>query len=196
MILDTDASFGAIGAVLSQLDDQGQEKVIAFASRVLSTHEKGYCVTRKELLAVHEFMMYFKHYLYGKKFMTRTDHKALTYMKKTRKPISPQFQTWFANLSGFDFDLIYRKGNEHGNADGLSRINEKLCTQCQTTHQGAKENKSKIKFISGLEDENFNNEDVRKIQIEDPIFGSVARWLQGFDVDLAVHVKSPNIIRT
>ena len=49
MILDTDASFGAIGVVLSQLDDQGHENVIAFASRVLSTHEKGYCVTRKEL---------------------------------------------------------------------------------------------------------------------------------------------------
>ena len=81
MILDTDASFGAIGAVLSQLNDQGQEKVIAFASTVLSTHEKGYCVTRQELLAVHEFMMYFKHYLYGKKFTTRTDPKALlTYM--------------------------------------------------------------------------------------------------------------------
>ena len=122
--------------------------------------------------------------------MTRTDHKALTYMKKTSKPISSQFQTWFANLSGFDFDLIYWKGNEHGNADGLSRINEKLCTQCLTTHQEANENKSNIKFISGLEDENFNTEDIRKIQVEDPVVGSIARWLQGFDVDLGVHVKN------
>ena len=76
MILDTDASFGAIGAVLSQNDNIGNEKVIAFASRTLNDHEKGYCVTRKELLEVHEFKMYFRHYLYGKKFSVRKTNKS------------------------------------------------------------------------------------------------------------------------
>ena len=58
-ILNTDASFGAIAAVLSQKEGN-DEKVIAYASRTLSTFEKGYCVTRKELLALQEFMFHFK----------------------------------------------------------------------------------------------------------------------------------------
>ena len=72
----------------------------------------GYCVTRKELLALHEFIVYFKQYLYGKEFVARTDHKALTFMKDTKKPISPLFQTWMANLSEYNFDLQYRKGED------------------------------------------------------------------------------------
>jgi hypothetical protein len=51
-ILDVDASFNSIGGILSQLDNNGNEHPIAYASRVLSSHEKGYCITRKELLAL------------------------------------------------------------------------------------------------------------------------------------------------
>jgi hypothetical protein len=55
-ILDTDASNSGIGAVLSQMDEQGCERVVAYASRVLSKPERNYCVTRKELLAAVYFI--------------------------------------------------------------------------------------------------------------------------------------------
>lgn len=150
-VLDTDASFGAIGAVLSQIKEDGKESVIAYGSRHLTNHEKGYCVTRKELLAVHEYVMHFKEYLYGKKFIARTDHKALIFMNTTKKAISPQFQTWLANLSEYDFELRYRKGEDHGNADGLSRIKGMICTQCQTRHEDAKEEKTRVRHIFTLQ---------------------------------------------
>ena len=75
-ILDTDASDLAIGAVLSQRLD-GQENVIVYASRTLTKSERRYCVTRKELLALVNFVKYFRHYLYGKEFTVRTDHSSL-----------------------------------------------------------------------------------------------------------------------
>lgn len=54
-ILDTDASNVAIGTVLSQLDEHGKERVIAYGSRLLTKSERQYCVTCRELLAVVTF---------------------------------------------------------------------------------------------------------------------------------------------
>ena len=60
-LVDTDASETGIGAVLSQVQDDGSECVIAYASRLLSKQERNYCVTRKELLLLLlllNFMVY------------------------------------------------------------------------------------------------------------------------------------------
>ncbi|CAG2249601.1 Retrovirus-related Pol polyprotein from transposon 17.6,Retrovirus-related Pol polyprotein from transposon 297 [Mytilus edulis] len=78
-ILDTDASQSAIGAVLSQEID-GKETVIAYGSRTLSKTERKYCVTRKELLAVVHFVKHFRHFLYGRTFVVRTDHSSLQWL--------------------------------------------------------------------------------------------------------------------
>ncbi|XP_055997862.1 uncharacterized protein LOC130047262 [Ostrea edulis] len=82
-ILDTIASDMAMGAVLSQIQD-GEEKVTCYASRCLSKTERKYCVTRKELLAIVHFVKYFRHYLYGKPFLIRTDHSSLRWLLKKR----------------------------------------------------------------------------------------------------------------
>ncbi len=78
-MLDTDASGSAIGAVLSQKQD-GQEKVISYSSRTLTKPERNYCVTRKELLALVDSVRQFRHYLLGREFVVRTDHKALVWL--------------------------------------------------------------------------------------------------------------------
>ncbi|KAL5509242.1 hypothetical protein EMCRGX_G004580 [Ephydatia muelleri] len=52
-ILDTDASNYGIGAVLSQISNDGSECVIAYASRSLGRKEQRYCVTRRKLLAIY-----------------------------------------------------------------------------------------------------------------------------------------------
>jgi RNase H-like domain found in reverse transcriptase/Reverse transcriptase (RNA-dependent DNA polymerase)/Zinc knuckle len=118
-ILDTDASDFAIGAVLSQKQN-GEERVIAYASRSLDKREKNYCVTRRELLAVVYFLKYFKQYLLGRDFKIRTDHAALTWLKRTPDPIGQQAR-WLEQMEEFDFVIEHRPGVRHGNADGLSR---------------------------------------------------------------------------
>ena len=77
-ILDTDASDSGIGAVLSQIDSEGHERVIAYGSGLLTKAERNYCVTRRELLAVVVFTSQFRSYLLGRQFKLRTDHGSLT----------------------------------------------------------------------------------------------------------------------
>ena len=153
-ILDTDASFDTIGAVLSQTDREGRERVIAFGSRSMTKHELGYCITRKELLAVFHFTQHFKHYLYGKRFILRTDHRAITFMLTTRKPITAQFQNWINFLSSLNIKLEYRKGEKHGNADAISRMNTELCKQCQMEHIDAKRTKCQTRLLA-MDQENL-----------------------------------------
>jgi RNase H-like domain found in reverse transcriptase/Reverse transcriptase (RNA-dependent DNA polymerase)/Integrase core domain/Integrase zinc binding domain/Zinc knuckle len=124
--LDTDASNVAIGAVLSQIQD-GQEKVIAYASRTLSGPERNYCVTRKELLAVVYYAKHFRPYLLGRTFVIRTDHSALGWLRRTPQPIGQQAR-WLEVLEEFHYTIEHRAGRLHGNADALSR---KPCKQCQ-----------------------------------------------------------------
>ena len=76
-VQDTDASDTGIGAVLSQEDAQGNERVISYGSRLLSKPERHYCVTRGELLAVVFFVNQFRPYLLGKHFKLCTDHGTL-----------------------------------------------------------------------------------------------------------------------
>ena len=59
-ILDTDASNQGIRAVLSQVHN-GEERVVAYASRSLAKAERRYSVTRKELLAMVTFLSHFDH---------------------------------------------------------------------------------------------------------------------------------------
>lgn len=67
-ILCTDASTRGIGAVLCQLDAEGQEKPLAYFSRKLKRHQLNYTITKLELLAVVAAIEHFQIYLTGSKF--------------------------------------------------------------------------------------------------------------------------------
>jgi hypothetical protein len=125
-ILDTDASNSAIGAVISQMQwsesEQAEvERPIAYASKSLSKAQRRYCVTRRELLALVTFTQEYRHYLLGRKFVIRTDHNSLRWLLSFRDP-TDQTARWIEILSRFDFQILHRPGNKHGNADGMSRI--------------------------------------------------------------------------
>lgn len=125
-ILDTDASQHAMGAVLQQVQD-GETKVIGYASKTFSKQQRNYCVTRKELCAVITYVKHFRPYLYGRKFTIRTDHGSLAWLTNFKEP-EGQLARWIEVLQQYDYRIIHRPGRNHGNADSLSR---KPCRQCK-----------------------------------------------------------------
>ena len=79
-ILDTDSSDVAYGSVLSQIVE-GQERPIAFFSRVMTSSQQNYCATRRELLAVIASLQHFRHYLLNVPVILRSDHHSLKWLK-------------------------------------------------------------------------------------------------------------------
>lgn len=62
----------------------------------------------------------FHHYLYGRKFLIRTDHISLRWLISF-KDLEGQLARWLERLQQYEFEIIHRKGQLHQNADGLSR---------------------------------------------------------------------------
>ena len=79
-ILQTDASDTGLGVALSQLDNNGLERPVAYASKVLSPRERKYCTTEKEAFAVVFGVRTFRIYLLGRPFTVITDHSALKWL--------------------------------------------------------------------------------------------------------------------
>ena len=118
-ILDTDASGHGIGAVLSQKVGE-TEQAIAHYSRTLTSAERNYCATRRELLAIVDAVRHFHHFLYGSNFVIRSDHASLQWLRHLRDP-EGQLARWLARLGQYDFLVVHRPGPQHANADSLSR---------------------------------------------------------------------------
>ena len=120
-IVDTDWSEESrvVGGVLSQVQD-GEERVIAYGAKKLNKSQSNYSSNKGELAALLYFLSLWEYYLQPGKFVVRTDHQALSWLKTMKSPPGMESR-WLELLAGYDFEIEHRKGTLHGNADALSR---------------------------------------------------------------------------
>ncbi|GFW77588.1 uncharacterized protein K02A2.6 [Trichonephila clavipes] len=108
------------------LNKNGSERPIAFASRTLSGSEKKYCQIDKEALSIVWAVRKFYLYLKSRRFTLITDHKPLIAIFGSKRGLPVLAATRLLHyaliLQSFEFDIIFRKTIEHGNADFLSRL--------------------------------------------------------------------------
>ena len=126
LTLTVDASPYGVGAVISHTSADGIGKPIAFASRSLNSAEKNYAQIQREALAIIFGVKKFHMYLYGRRFTLETDHKPLSFIFSPTKDIpstaAARMQRWALILSGYEYDIKHRRGEDNAHADMLSRL--------------------------------------------------------------------------
>lgn len=115
-----DASSYALGACLMQKDEDGYDHPICYASRMLNSHERNYTVSELECLGLLFAIKKFRPYIEGTHFVAITDHTALTWLRNKKEPTG-RLARWVLELQQWDFDLVYRRGQDHHVPDALSR---------------------------------------------------------------------------
>jgi transposase InsO family protein len=128
--METDASDGVLGGVLSQQGKDGHWHPVAYYSKTMTGPETRYEIHDKEMLAVVRAMGEWTAELQGlaEPFVAYTDHKALEFFS-TKRLLNARQAGWSDDLSRFDYKITYRPGTENTAADALTRKLEDLQTQ-------------------------------------------------------------------
>jgi transposase InsO family protein len=120
--VQTDASGHAIGGVLSQKQDDGNVKPVAFWSHKLNSAQRNYSATERELMALVEATKHWRAYLHGSPhpILLKSDHKPLVYLNG-KAELGMRLSRWMEELCDLTFEIGYVKGKDNAAADALSR---------------------------------------------------------------------------
>lgn len=126
--IQTDASETAIAGVLVQdWEEKGEERVIAYFGRKLTSPEKKYATTEKEALAVIESVNKFRGYIEGTHVTIITDHASLMWLQNLKNPTG-RLARWAVKMQQVDMTIKHRPGRLHLVPDALSRAIDEICS--------------------------------------------------------------------
>ena len=189
--LFTDASDKGLGATLCQVQEDGKERPLAYASRSLSSSESRYDTHKLEFLSLKWAVTdRFHEYLYGSNFEVYTDNNPLTYILTTAK-LDAMTQRWVSALGPYNFNLHYRSGKSNRDADALSRIDWNTVTREE--FQAVTDARMNFEEVPNTVDPEvilktcqvhdkggpqYSKEEWRKMQLEDLGIGPVLRMVE------------------
>lgn len=92
---------------------------VTYVNQSLTTSEKNYPVHKLEFLALKWAVVdKLQDYLYGARFVVKTDNNPLTYLLSTAK-LDATGHRWLATLCEFQFSLKYQPGVGNRDTDAL-----------------------------------------------------------------------------
>lgn len=122
LLLRTDASNVAMGAVLEQCQEKGS-KPLGFFSKKLSDTQQRYSTYDRELLAIYSALKFFRHMVEGRDVTILTDHKPLQYaFAQASDKASERQRRQLDFISQITTNIVYIAGHKNQVADALSRI--------------------------------------------------------------------------
>ena len=114
--LHCDASSYGLGACLMHVIG-GQEKPVAYASRVLTQAEINYAQVEREALAIVFAVKKFHQYLCGRPFTLVTDHRPLCKILGHNQGVptlaAARMQRWALILSAYSYRIEYKPGSQN-----------------------------------------------------------------------------------
>lgn len=119
-VIVTDASKIGVGGTLCQKKN-GILKPISYFSKAFSKGEANKATIEQELLGIYFAIIHFRPYIYGRKFMVKTDHKPLIYLFSLKNP-SSRLTRIRLELEEYDFEIEHIPGKNNYASDALSRI--------------------------------------------------------------------------
>ncbi len=105
--------------MFTQLDDDGREFVVAYASWSNNKTEAKYSSYEGECFVVVWVVSSFRCNFYGSPFILITNHQPLKFLMESDKLIR-KLAMWPLILEEYDFDIIHKSSRVNQDVDGLS----------------------------------------------------------------------------
>ena len=170
-VLTTDASEKSVSAILSQ-----DGHPVMYLSRRLTDAEQNYSNIEREALAIVWATSRARYYLIGKKFQLRCDHQPLEFifnpLRQLPKVTSARLMRWALQLSAYDYDILYVKGESIPHVDALSRLDFSDSTLDTHDEKGKPDS-----FVHWTTTDVISIEELRHETLHDPILSAVKRRL-------------------
>lgn len=158
-VVMTDSSRVGVGGVLSQFQEDGTLRPVAYVSRTLKNTENTWSISEIEILGVVFVCTHFRPLLLGRHFTVFNDHASLQYYKNI-KNLSSRLNRLALKLIDFDFTIKHKPGTSMRVCDSLSRY---PCKE-EITDEGVAE-EFQINLISQV--------NIHRLQLEDKYLAEI-----------------------